>query len=225
MPFDFAEAQEALNRSILRADLQPYYGDYINAALVKIQNRRSWTFMKHTETLALGPSSEPSITPLEANFKELRREPSINFIADDGGLIPAVTVFEEEEIFRVWAWSGAPMFVWPPRVFLLRGPASPTQLLTGQTIQASIGILEPLIETFNVAVNMFQYLPLLVNPTDLSPFLIAYPDMVLEMAKVIAFTRVNDPERDKARGQFEIEYRAAASQDAYSEVVGRRLRM
>jgi hypothetical protein len=225
MPFDFAEAQEALNRSILRADLQPYYGDFINEALVKIQNRRSWTFMKVTETIAVEPGAGYEITPLQSNFKELRREPSINFIADDGGMIPAVTVFEEEEIFRVWAWGGAPMFIWPPRVFLLRGPASPTQLATGQTIQASIGIIEPLIEQFNMAVNMFAYLPLLVNPTDLSPFLIAYPDMVLEMAKVIAFTRVNDSERDKARGQFEIEYKAAASQDSYSEVAGRRLRM
>jgi hypothetical protein len=222
---DFSDMQARLGTAVLRTDLEPNYGEYINEAIVEIENMRSWTFMKFTETVVLGPGDGYEITPLVSAFKELRRAPAINFIADDGGMIPAVTVFEEEEIFRVWAWGGAPMFVWPPRVFLLRGPASPAQQAAGQTIQASIGIIEPLIETFNVSVNLFQYLPPLVNPTDMSPFITAYPNMVLEKAKEIAFSAVNDPQANLAFVEFEKKYQKAASQDAYSEVAGRRLRM
>src|SRR5208282_1068342 len=185
---DFSDMQARLGAAVLRSDLEPFYGEYINEAIVEIENMRSWTFMKVTEQVVLGPGDGFEKVALQSNFKELRRDPAINFIADDGGFIPAVTVFEEEEIFRFWAYGGAPMFVWPPRVFLLRGPATPTQMATGQTIQASIGILNPLIEQFNISVNMYAYLPILVNPTDLSPFIIAYPNMVLEKSKEIAFS-------------------------------------
>jgi hypothetical protein len=222
---DFSDMQARLSRAVLRADLEPDYGNFINEAIVEIENMRSWTFMKVTETVVLGPGDGFEKAPLVSNFKELRRAPAINFIADDGGMIPAVTVFEEEEIFRVWAWGGAPMFIWPPRVFMLRGPASPTQLATGQTIAASIGIIEPLIEQFNISVNLFGYLPLLVNDTDLSPFITAYPNMVLEKAKEIAFSGINDAAAAAAAAEFQRKYDKAASQDAYSEVAGRRLRM
>jgi hypothetical protein len=222
---NFSDMQARLNTAILRSDLQPQYGEFINEALVEIQNLRPWTFMKVTEQVALSPGDGFELSPLVSNFKELRRDPAINYIADDGGLIPATTVFAEQEIWRVWAWGGAPVFIWPPRVFLIRGPATPEQLATGQTIQASVGIIEPLIETFNLAVNIFAYLPQLVNGTDLSPFITAYPNMVLEKAKEIAFSAINDPQANFAAAEFERKYLKAAYQDEYSEVAGRKLRM
>jgi hypothetical protein len=92
-------------------------------------------------------------------------------------------------------------------------------------VGAKIGIVEPLIEAFNLEVNMYAYLPALVNPTDTSPLLTAYPNMILEKAKAIAFSNINDDESQKAEGKFEAKYRQASYQDAYSEVVGRKLRM
>lgn len=222
---NFGELQTRLGIGVLRSDLAPYYGDYINQALIEIQNRASWTCMKLTETVALGPGAGYELVSLQSNFKELRRAPAINFIADDGGLIPATTVFEEEEIFRVWAWSGCPMFVWPPRVFLVRGAPSPTQAAAGASVGASVGIVEPMIETFNLNVNMFAYLPRLVNPTDTSPLLTAYPSMVLAKAKAITFSEINDPQCEKNEAEFERRFREAIYQDCYSEVVGRKLRM
>lgn len=222
---DFSDLQNRLSTAILRADLEPSYGDFINEALMEIQNRRSWTCMKVTEAVTLGPGSGFETVALENNFKELRRQPSINFVADNGGLIPATVVFAEEEVWRVWAWGGAPMFIWPPRVFLIRGPASPTQIEAGFATSAKIGILEPLIETFNLQVNMFAYLPLLVNPTDVSPLALAYPNMVLEKAKSIAFSGINDDEMNKAEAKFEKKFREASYQDGFSENAGRVLRM
>ena len=84
---NFGQMQGRLSTAVLRADLEPSYGDFINEALVEIQNRRSWTCMKVTEPVALGPGPGFETVVLETNFKELRREPSINFVADDGGLI------------------------------------------------------------------------------------------------------------------------------------------
>jgi len=224
---NFGALQARLNRGVLRADLAPYYGDYINQALIEIQNRRSWTCMKVTEQVTLGPGGGYGyeLTALQNNFKELRRAPAINFIADDGGMIPAKVVFEEEEIFRVWAWSGCPMFVWPPRVFLVRGAPTPTQMAAGASVGASVGIVEPLIETFNLSVNMFAYLPALSSYTDTSPLLTAYPSMVLAKAKAITFSEINDPQSDRNEAEFERHFHSAAAQDAYSEVAGRKLRM
>jgi hypothetical protein len=222
---NFSDIQARLGRAILRSDLAPDYGNFVNEALIEIENRRSWACMKVTEPVVLGPGAGYELVALESNFKELRRAPAINFVADDGGRIPATTIFEEEEIFRVWAWGGAPMFVWPPRVFLVRGAPTPAQSAAGASVGAKIGIVEPLIEAFNLEVNMYAYLPALVNPTDTSPLLTAYPNMILEKAKAIAFSNINDDESQKAEGKFEAKYRQASYQDAYSEVVGRKLRM
>lgn len=219
---------------VQRSDLAPNYGEYINEALVEIQNRRSWTCMKVTEQVSLGPGDGYETAVLQSNFKELRRSPHpINFVTDNGKLIPATVVFEEEEVFRVWAWGGAPIFIWPPRIFLIRGaltPAesaarTPAQVEAGITVGAKIGVVEPLIETFNVSVNMFAYLPALINPTDTSPLIDAYPKMVLAKAKAITFSEIADPVSDQFEKEFEMKFRQAAYQDAYSEVAGRALHM
>ena len=222
---NFSDITARLSTAILRADLAPNYGEFINEALIEIQNRRSWTCMKATEQVSLGPGTGFELAVLETNFKELRREPSINFVADNGSLIPATVVFAEEEVWRNWAWGGAPIFIWPPRVFLIRGPASPEQIAAGASVSASVGILEPLIETFNLQVLMFGYLPPLVNPTDVSPLVLAYPNMVLEKAKAIAFANINDPQYEKAEALFEKKFREASYQDGFSENAGRVLRM
>jgi hypothetical protein len=222
---NFGQLQTRLGTAVLRSDLAPDYGNFINEALVEIQNRRSWTCMKVTEPVTLGPGTGFETAVLQTNFKELRRQPSVNFVSDCGGLIPATVVFAEEEVWRVWAWGGAPMFIWPPRVFLIRGAPTPTQIMAGASVSASIGILEPLISTFNLTVGMFGYLPTLVNSTDVSPLALAYPNMVLEKAKAIAFSGVNDEECEKAEAKFDIKFREASYQDGYSETAGRVLRM
>lgn len=211
---------------MLRADLASDYPNFINEALVEIQNRRSWTCMKVTEPVTIQPGSGFQTAVLQNNFKELRhRGSAVNFVADDGGFIPATIVFAEEEIWRVWAFGGAPVFVWPPRIFLIRGAPSPDQLAAGFSTSARLGILEPMIEAINLQVNMFAYLPLLVNPTDVSPLALAYPNMVLDKAKAIAFDGINDDEFNKAEAKFEKKFREAAYQDAFSENAGRVLRM
>jgi hypothetical protein len=102
---------------------------------------------------------------------------------------------------------------------------TPAQVEAGITVGAKIGVVEPLIETFNVSVNMFAYLPALINPTDTSPLIDAYPKMVLAKAKAITFSEIADPVSDQFEKEFEMKFRQAAYQDAYSEVAGRALHM
>lgn len=222
---NFSQLQARLSRAVLRTDLQPDYGNFINEALVEIQNKRSWTCMKITEDVTIAPGTGFQTVALENNFKELRPKTSINFIADDGQRIPATVVFAEQEVWRNWAFGGTPPFIWPPRIFLIRGAPSPAQLDAGFSVGTSVGILEAMIEEINLEVLMFAYLPLLVADGDISPLALAYPNMVLTKAKSIAFDGINDTEYEKAEALFEKKYREAAYQDAYSEVAGRSLHM
>lgn len=220
---NFAQLQARLSTAVLRSDLAPNYGNFINEALVEIQNKRSWTCMKITEDVTLAPGFQT--VALENNFKELRPRTSINFVADDGQRIPATVVFAEQEVWRNWAFGGTPPFIWPPRIFLIRGAPSPEQLAAGFSVGTSVGILEAMIEEINLEVLMYAYLPLLVADGDISPLALAYPNMILTKAKSIAFDGINDTEYEKAEGLFEKKYKEAAYQDAYSENAGRVLHM
>lgn len=181
--------------------------------------------MKITEDVTIAPGTGFQTTPLENNFKELRPKTSINFVADDGQRIPATVVFAEQEVWRNWAFGGTPPFIWPPRIFLIRGAPTPDQIAAGFSVGASVGILEAMIEEINLEVLMFAYLPLLVADGDVSPLALAYPNMVLTKAKSIAFDGINDEQYEKAEALFEKKFREASYQDAYSENVGRVLHM
>jgi hypothetical protein len=207
----FGDMQTRVGRGILRDDLAPYYGEYINEALREIQNRRSWTIQKNTVQVTLPASDGEASVTVATDLKELQKQPAVYFVADDGGLVPAETVFESQQIYRVWVFWGTPIVTWPPRVFFERN---------GQN--AVIGMVEPRTEDFNFRVDYYRYLPDLVNRDDTSPFIDLYPEMVLALSKMIAFTDINDSDGLKTNSDiFELKLSAAGRQDAYAEVRGR----
>ena len=211
---NFAQFKDQLHARVLRDDLSANYGDYINQALREIQNRRSWTFMKNTvQPVTIPPSDGNATADLPADFKELQRRTAVEFIADDGGYIPAELVTEEQQIFRIWAFGGTPITTWPPRVFLLREST------------AKLGMIEPLIEPFSFRVKYFRFLPDLVNDTDTSPFIDAYPRMVFSKARAIAFDDINDPIAESHEEMFEKKLREAIAYDAHGEYAGVTTRM
>ncbi len=218
----FSDIQARLNIGVLRADLQPFYGEYINEALREIQNRRSWTVMKTQATLTIPGGSGYESVVLVSGFKELRRTPAIFWIDPISGIrVPADVVFEAQQISRQWVWSGAATVGnVPPPSFL------PTSIFVN-TIPggARIGTVYALDQPFSIFVLYFQYLPDLVNPTDTSPFIDAYPQMVLAKARAIALSEINDEESQKSEVIFENKYIAAMRQDAHSEVAGHVLHM
>jgi hypothetical protein len=212
---DFADIKARISRGVQRADLAASYGDYVNEALREIQNRRSWTDMKFTVNVALPASDNENTVTIASDFKELQKTPAVYFVTDDGGLIPAETVFESQQIYRVWVFWGTPIVTWPPRIFFERNGTS-----------AVIGMVEPRTEDFNFRVDYFRYLPDLVNDTDTSPLLTAYPEMVLAKSKVIAFTDINDEEAMALHeGIYEKKFMEGARKDAYAEVRGRTLHL
>lgn len=210
----FAYWKTRLAKRVLRDDLADSYGDYINTALRKIQNRRSWLAMKKTVNVSVPTGAGRETVALPADFKELQKRPAIQYITDDGQFIPAEVVTEEQQIYRVWAFGGTPITTWPPRVFFERLADGPI-----------LGVLEPLVQAFNFRVKYFGYLPDLVADEDTSPLADAYPEMVFAKAKVVAFTDINDSIATEFESLFEKELSEAIKQDAYSEVRGMETRM
>jgi hypothetical protein len=222
---NFSDIQARLNIGVLRADLQPFYGEFVNEALMEIQNRRSWTFMKTQQTITIPGGSGFESVVLVSGYKELRRAPSVFWLSTDqcsiGStgvpspvLVPADVVFEAQEIAREWLWLGVPPIVWPTRIFVNKTPQG-----------GRIGTTFPLLEPEQVVVLYYQYLPPLVNPTDTSPFIDTYPQMVLTKARAIALSEINDAESQKSETLFELRLRDAIRQDAFSEVAGHNLHM
>ena len=210
----FAQFKTRLAANVLRSDLTNFYGQYINEALQEIQNRRSWLQMKAEVNLSVPVGDGRETVTLPANFKELQHRTAVEYLADDGGFIPADVVTEEQQIFRVWAFGGTPISTWPPRVFLLR-----------QATSSLLGVLEPLIQPFNFRVRYYGYLPDLVADADMSPLINAYPQMVLAKSTSIAFTEINDPIAVEFETLYEKKLAEAVRQDAFSETAGRINRM
>lgn len=166
-------------------------------------------------TCAVVAAALEQVAFMPTNFKELQKYRPIHYVSDDGGLIPAEVVFDWQQYFRIWAFGGTPISTWPPRIYYERRNAN----------SAVIGIVEPLSQAFNFRVKYYGYLPDLVNPSDTSPIAELYPRMIIAKAKAIAFSTINDPAELQFEEEFEGKFQAALRQDAYSEVVGRDLRM
>jgi hypothetical protein len=209
----FAQFKARLASGVQRSDLASSYGLFINEALREIQNRRSWTCMKVDASVSIATGTGRETAALPAAFKEFQRRTAVEYVADDGGFVPADVVTEEQQIYRIWAFGGTPMYTWPPRVFFLHQPA------------ATLGVLEPLSQALNFRVRYYGYLPDLSADGDTSPLINAYPQMVLAKAKAIAFTEIVDPVAAQFEELFEKKLAEAVRQDAYSEVSGRITRL
>jgi len=214
MALTFAQWKVRLAKAVLRDDLADDYGTFLNEALLKIQQKRSWLAMRTSADLVIPTGAGRETIALPAGFKELQKRQAVQYLADGGGFIPADVVTEEQQIYRVWAFGGTPLTTWPPRIFLER-----------QATGSVLGVIEPLSQVLNIRVKYFQFLPELVTDSATSPIADAYPGMVLAKAKVVAFTEINDPIAAAFETEFDKQFAEAARQEAYSEVVGRETRM
>jgi len=213
----FAEIVARVRKGVQRDDLVDEYPDFVNEALMEIQQKRSWSFMKTTlEPLTLLAGDKTVALP--ADFKEFQNiRPPVHLILEDPAqplnsiYKPIEVVYEHEEQRRVWSFGG---LVWTMRLFMER---------VGTT--ATLGMVVPAEEDINLRVKYFAYLPALVNDNDTSPFIDAFPHMVLSAAKQNAFSTINDPFKDQMEADFQARFADAVRQDAYSEVAGRELRM
>lgn len=210
----FSQLKERLARNVQRSDLEDSYGDFINEALREIQNRRSFSLMKKSVELVIPAGSGRETVSLPEDFKELQKQPAVSYKTDEGDFIPAEVVFEEQQEYRVWAFGGTPIPTWPPRLYFEKNADG-----------AVLGLIEPLTQDFTVRVKYYGYLPELTEDEDTSPLESAYPQMVLNKAKAIAFAEVNDDIAAGFESFFEKKLAEAVRQDAYSEVNGRVLRM
>jgi hypothetical protein len=210
----FAQFKDRVARGVMRDDLIPLYGDFVNEALREVQNRAPWSFSRRTVNLSVPAGSGRETVALPADFKELQKLPAVHYVTDEGDLIPADVVTEEQQLFRIWAFGGTPITTWPPRVFLDRRAEG-----------AVLGVVEPMTQPFTFRVKYIAYAPVLSVDSDTSPLIDAYPAMMLAKAKAIAFSQINDPQEAACEVAYEKAYSEARRQDAYSEVSGRVTRM
>lgn len=166
-------------------------------------------------TASVLPAGIDQVAALPSNFKELQRWRPIHYVTDDGQFIPTDVVFDFQQYFRIWAFGGTPITTWPPRAYMERRG-------NGVTV---IGIVEPLTSQFNFRVGYYGFTPDLVNDADTHTAITQYPEMVINLAKAIAFASINDPAEAEFRSDYEDKIVQAIRADAYSEDRGRELRM
>lgn len=213
---------------VKRDDLNASYGDFVNQAIREIENKRSWTQMKQTVEVTL--LANTFTVNLPADFKEMQNvRPPVHQKLIAGGIDPLTglpisvdqivwrpvsVVYEHQEIHRIWSFGGLVGYI---RMFLEKNPDG-----SGTSI---LGLEVPAISNLTFRVKYYRYLPNLVNDTDTSPFIDAYPQMVLDKAKEIAFDSINDPYADRMAERFTTKFMEAAMQDARSDVTGRAMHM
>jgi hypothetical protein len=232
---NFAAMKARIGRGILRDDLAPYYGDYIDDALQDIQNRHSFPCMKTSVNVTIPLGTLESTVNLPANFKELQSGTPIYFITPEGRFIPGRVEAESRQVAQQWFMRRWIVFnlplISPFSIFFERYGLTPPSGITptpdaAAGVTAVVGMVTNPYQPMPLRVDYFGYLPKLVNDTDVSPLVSAYPEMVLAKAKAIAFDVINDNEAfDTNMKIYEGQLNTAIRQDAYSEVAGRTLRM
>lgn len=176
--------------------------------------------MKAQATLTIPGGSGFESVVLVSGFKELRRAPAIFWIDPiSGALAPADVVFEAQQISQQWLWTGNVAGT-PPPVIL-----SNTIFVNNSPSGAIIGTVYALSQPVQIVVLYYQYLTPLVNPTDTSPFITNYPNMVISKARAIALAQINDPQWEKAEQEYEKKLGEAIRADAHAEVAGHNLHM
>lgn len=205
----FAQAKTRLHIGVQRDDLTASEGDAINEAVRELGKLRSWNCMKTIGRVTLLAGDKSVAFP--DNFKELNtaRTP-VHEVQDDGTLLP-VTVFHRERIERRWN-------VWPvPLTSMLffdyDGGAAKLYTMDAST---SDRIFE---------LSYFGFLSALSADGDTNQFLLDWPDMVVQRAKAILLSSINDDEADKAMTRFLTAYKVAASADAVAQLAGIQLKM
>jgi hypothetical protein len=192
-------------RPDLTADNGTDYTAILNDAQKEICRLHSFRFMKATAELAVNPGN--TSVSLPANFKELTRSKSPVHSKDALGVQTPVDVWTMERLKRRIRSSLSTQIAvaldWdytPPKLSLL-----------------GIEIDEPL--TLVVSYYGFPS-DLAAGSVESTALTTDFPEMLLAMAKMLAFAAVNDPMAADMEKLFQLKFRDARAHDCYAAIAG-----
>lgn len=219
-----------LTASVQRDDLVSLYPSFVNEALTEIQRRRSWLCMKNLSFFSiLNGNSSVSLATDDNNdttyFKELTIGNSPVQLQGEDLIFTPCDVWTREKVLRRQARliSNSILYTIYSHPDQSRRVSVPVWI-GWENEQPTLNILFSAASNLPFQVSYYGYLPPLVNPTDSNYLTINYPEMVVNKAKAIAFSTIQDPVAANIEDFFEKKFREAVAQDAYQQVAGLELR-
>jgi hypothetical protein len=172
-----------------RDDLAPLYLDFVNRAIHDIALLHSFEQMKAigTGTVTIGQTR----AQLPADFKELQdgRYPIFDSVANT-----YVPVFTRPEIEKLMPVINQTLL--PDNCYIY------TQDFTGGVPSFNLDLPNPDTVTHTVTINYFAFPAIQTDPTQTTPLITFFFELVLLKALSIAFESINDPQYMVHENQF-----------------------
>jgi hypothetical protein len=199
--------------AVQRDDLIGTYLDYVNRAIHEISLKHSFEQMK-----AIGSGSVTigqTRVQLPADFKELQdgRYPVFDSVAN--ALVPVFTRPEVEKLLG----AGNALGLVPKICYIY------TQDFTGGVASFNLDLPASDTVTHNVTMNYFAFPAIQTDPTQTTPLITFYFNLVLLKSLSIAFESINDPVYMVHEKQFQLEMQQYTGEDietSEADVTGRR---
>lgn len=218
----YLQTQTRLHLGLQRDDLTASEGSAINEAIREICRLRNWACMKTVTriTMAAGDTA----VDLPADFKAFNTTRTPVHEVVDGTTLAPVAVLHREQAERLqwntggisstYGWTGVAK---PSVPVLFYDWSGGTPLLYSPDLALGTSTV--------FEISYFAFLTTLTNDISTNFFLTNWPDMVIQRAKSILLTAINDDEGDKALKRFSAIYASAAMADARELLSGIVLRM
>lgn len=180
-PYTFQDVINRLTTTVQRDDLVPQYLDFVNRAIRDMALHHSFNQMKETGsgTVAMGSTR----VQLPTDFKELQdgRMPIFDSVAS--GYVP---VFVRSEIEKLLGSANA-LGLLPPISYIY------TQDFSGGVASFNLDLPQNATAAHNVTMQYFGYPAYQTDPTQTTPLLTYYFEVVVLKAFSIAFESISDP--------------------------------
>lgn len=215
-----AKLKRMLSESFMRTDLEHNYTDWINRALLKIQEDEDWSPMRERPSVIIESGTSSVLVP---RFKALTAEPRPIHVRRPGEreAFPCELLsFEKAKSYRSTTY-------FPPNMVTAYAPRSGVPVFfeySGEDRMLCITAIAAENLEFLVSCYMFQ--PALEADEDGNFLTRQYPDMVEAKALSIAFRRVNELELSAAyEAAYQQFLREARNADYRRKNQGRPIRM
>lgn len=219
---NFGDLKLMLQEDFARYDKEQsgWYPKWINRAIKKICQDRSWNFMRSTANVTI--SSGSSSTNLPSDFKELQNErPAVFLISANGDAtntpvrITSRAYLDDHNTATMWpqGWGG--------------GSQSNLEAFIEQTVSGTYNLhtASELDQDAVFRVQYYGFLSELLNNTDSNYITNNYEDMLIAKIKEIAFLSVNDPIAADYMTLYKNYLQEAWRDDQSRKHSGRKLRM
>ena len=181
VPLTLQDVLNDLAVTVNRSDLAPRYTDFVNRALRDTAAAHSFDQMKKTGTVTLtSGQSSVSLSGMDANWKEPQNERFWVYGQVGAGTVGPIPVFTRGELERLRSFRPSPYLLY---------------FQDGNGV-FKVGLYPPATAAANYVlteVHYFAYPANMSAPTDTTPLLTFYPNMILSKTRALLFQSINDP--------------------------------